>query len=145
MNSGTGFETVYLTADTVVLGERDGHLHALVARRSQDPYKGYWVLPGGHVDAGEDTEDAARRELAERTGLHVGWLRFVNAYAKHGRDPRGRHVTFAYATLLGHTPTRVAAGAAAAEWVLVNELMADSTRVGFDHKQIIHDALRVAL
>lgn len=45
----------------------------LLQLRDQDARAepGQWGLPGGHVEEGEDPESAARRELAEETGLTV--------------------------------------------------------------------------
>lgn len=33
-----------------------------------------WVQPGGHIEAGENPEDAAIREIYEETGLHAELL-----------------------------------------------------------------------
>lgn len=30
-----------------------------------------WVLPGGHIDAGESLEQGVVRELSEETGIHL--------------------------------------------------------------------------
>ena len=44
--------------------------------RWRDPLGGaeIWEPPGGGLEEGEDWEAAARRELAEETGLHAGSL-----------------------------------------------------------------------
>jgi len=47
----------------------DGRL--LLVQRGRDPGKGLWAVPGGKVEFGEPMREAARREVAEETGLDV--------------------------------------------------------------------------
>src|SRR3954451_17838633 len=47
----------------------DGRL--LLVQRANDPARGLWSLPGGHVEPGEDDAAALVREMAEETGLAV--------------------------------------------------------------------------
>ena len=54
----------HVTASAFVVSSRGVILHR--HRRL-----GIWVQPGGHVDPGEDPEDAAVRETMEETGLAV--------------------------------------------------------------------------
>jgi len=46
----------------------------LLVRRGKPPAMGSWSLPGGAQELGETAEHAARRELAEETGLEAGPL-----------------------------------------------------------------------
>lgn len=41
----------------------------LLAQRGKPPYRGVWSLPGGLVETGEHLAEAARREVAEETGI----------------------------------------------------------------------------
>ena len=40
-----------------------------------------WGLPGGLMELGESTEDVARREVMEETGLTVKDLQLINVYS----------------------------------------------------------------
>ena len=41
----------------------------LLVKRSVEPKKGFWCLPGGFIELGETPEKSALRELKEETGL----------------------------------------------------------------------------
>lgn len=54
-------ETVRYTADVVCIRGNE----VLLIERVGAPYQGWHALPGGHVDAGENSRDAGARELLE--------------------------------------------------------------------------------
>ena len=71
---------------TAVLVVQDGKI--LLVQRRQPPFAGQWTLPAGFVDAGEDPAQAAVRECAEETGLHVCVTTLLDVVS--GREhPRG--------------------------------------------------------
>ncbi|NUT91250.1 MAG: NUDIX hydrolase [Saccharothrix sp.] len=142
-------EMARLTADVVMFARHEDRMHLLLIQRAYDPFAGRWALPGGHVDPGEDTFHAAVRELREETGMTwsegddpTGVGHLVGVYAAPGRDPRGRYVTFAYATVLGGLVRAVAADdASAVRWVPLAEIAANPDLLAFDHGRIVGDAL----
>lgn len=50
---------------------RDDAGRLLLVLRGQEPGRGRWSLPGGRVEPGETTGEAAVREVREETGLQV--------------------------------------------------------------------------
>jgi ADP-ribose pyrophosphatase YjhB (NUDIX family) len=88
----------------------DGHLELLLIRRGGEPFKGSWALPGGFVDEGESVEQAARRELAEETGIEGLPLEQLYTFSNPARDPRGWVVSCAHLALIFEKTTRPQAG-----------------------------------
>jgi 8-oxo-dGTP diphosphatase len=136
-----------LAADLVILTVRAGRLQVLLIRRGIPPYQDRQALPGGFVRPDEDLEAAARRELAEETGLAAERIHLeqVATYGAPDRDPRGRVVSVAYLALVPDLPAPVAGSdAAAASWVEVTEVLADPERLAFDHHRILVDGVERA-
>jgi 8-oxo-dGTP diphosphatase len=127
-----------LTVDVVVLTEAPVP-SLLLVQREHPPFAGEWALPGGFVEEGERVVDAARRELAEETGLEVGSLRLLGVYDTPGRDPRGWTVSVVHlATVQAEEPVSGADDARDARWFHVDTL----PKLAFDHPVIVSDALK---
>src|SRR5579863_6917809 len=89
-----------LTVDCVVFGFDESELKVLLIQRALDPFKGKWALPGGFVRVDETLDAAARRELAEETGLENVFLEQLYTFGTVDRDPRERVVSVAYYALV---------------------------------------------
>jgi 8-oxo-dGTP diphosphatase len=136
-----------VTVDLVVFTIRADVLCALSVRRGISPYRGLWALPGGFVHENEGLPDAARRELAEETGLDElpVHLEQLATYGAPRRDPRMRVVSVAYLAFAAELPEPVAGtDAAEAAWRSVAELLSGQRRLAFDHEQILADGLERA-
>ncbi|MEU1312628.1 NUDIX domain-containing protein [Streptomyces cinnamoneus] len=129
------------TADVVTV-DQDGRV--LLIQRRWEPFTGYWALPGGHLDPGEDSRVAAARELGEETGVQVDAADLVpiGTYNAPGRDPRGKYSTDAY---LARVPAGTVAvaddDAVNVRWVELGAL--EDIDLAFDHADILRAAGRM--
>ena len=102
-----------------------------------------WAIPGGFKLTHETLDEAARRELAEETGVDAAsLLRQFGAYGDPGRDPRMNVVTVGYLAVLRDVGA-IAAGTDATHAALlpVDDVLDGRLEVAFDHLRIVRDAV----
>ena len=129
----------HAAVDCIIFGFEDDELSLLLLKRNFEPAKGQWSLMGGFVEEDESLDDAARRVVAELTGLGDLYMRQVHTYGEVDRDPGERVLSTAYYALVDikkydHELVR----AHNAFWVKLNEI----PHLIFDHDRMVKDALR---
>ncbi len=126
----------------VIFGLRPrGESHELVVllvRRVAAPFAGLWALPGGWVHTGEGLEEAARRHLLTKTGLHATYLEQLYTFGGPDRDPREHRIAVAYYALVPGDPAGLSIGEREARWFSVEAL---PKRLAFDNNEILRYAL----
>jgi len=137
------FPAFAVTVDVVILTMSEGLLHILLVRRGEEPFEGMWAIPGGFKRPTETLDEAAKRELAEETGVDAAsLLTQFGAYGDPERDPRLNVVTVAYLAVLRDVGSVVAGtDAADAALVPVSDVLSAKIDLAFDHLRILRDAV----
>lgn len=132
-----------VTVDIVCLTVREGRFEVLLVERGGAPFEGKLALPGGFVHVDEDLDQAARRELREETNVEAPrFLEQLGSYGDPDRDPRGRVVSVAYLAVAPHLGEATGGSdAAAADWHEVHPLLRGRSKLAFDHRRILRDAV----
>ena len=92
--------TFYVGIDCIIFGFNEGELNLLLLKRNFQPAMGEWSLMGGFVQQGESVDDAAKRVLAELTGLENVYMEQVGSFGEVERDPGERVISIAYYALI---------------------------------------------
>lgn len=130
-----------ITVDCVVFGlDQTSEVRVLLIKRGFEPFKGSWALPGGFMLENEDLDQAARRELAEETGVKDIFIEQLYTFGALDRDPRGQVISVAYFALINleEHPTTAATDAQEAKWFKLSEL----PELAFDHAHIVDVATK---
>ncbi|MBF8289501.1 MAG: Nudix hydrolase protein [Chloroflexi bacterium] len=137
------FPAFAVTVDVVILTMVNATLKVLLVRRGEAPFQGMWAIPGGFKRPNETLDGAAKRELAEETGVDAAsLLTQFGAYGDPGRDPRMNVVTVGYLAVLRDVGA-IVAGTDAADAALfpVSDVLNETLELAFDHQRIVRDAI----
>lgn len=75
-------------------------LSILLVKRGEHPFKGCWALPGGFLRQNETIEECAMREIREETNVTPSALMLIGVFSDPDRDPRGRIISNAFASVI---------------------------------------------
>ena len=127
----------YVSVDCIIFGFDKGSLKLLLLKRNFEPAKGSWSLMGGFVQDGESVDDAAKRVLAELTGLENVYMEQVGTFGEVDRDPGERVISVAYYALINiNEYDRNLVQQHNAHWAEINEI----PPLVFDHPQMVKQA-----
>jgi ADP-ribose pyrophosphatase YjhB (NUDIX family) len=90
-------------------------------KRGNEPAKGKWSIPGGHVELGEIVEEAVVRETKEKTGLEVENYSLIDEVNNVDLDEKGKikyhYVIVEYFVHVKNGIDQAASDAAESIWV----------------------------
>ncbi len=113
-----------------------GSLRVLLIRRSAEPFKDAWSLPGGLLNPAESLQEAAARKLDDETGLTDVFLEQLYTFS----DLDGRNsVAVAYFALVDMRQTHLASRR---EWLPDWFPVGDLPSLAFQNNDVVDYALR---
>jgi len=128
-----------VAVDLVVFTVDAGELRVALIRMKRAPFAGRWALPGGRIGDAETVEDAAVRELREKTSLSDVYLEQLYTFSRPDRDPQGRCVSVAHMALVPPTASlRTTDKYDGIGWFAVGK----PPPLAFDHKEILAYAVK---
>lgn len=120
-----------------------------LVRRTREPFKGRWCLPGGWVDPAESLATSAGRTLVETTGVRPSYLEQLYTFGAPDRSPGDRVVSVVYWALVRPEQigerTDPAFDAENVAWFVADSLGSpgdgDRLHLAFDHDAVVAYAL----
>ena len=117
----------------IAIIEKEGKF--LVIMRLHEPFKGFWALPGGHIDPGETPEQAVIKEVKEETNLDFKPEFFMEVEESFPEYDWHALVKVFKGSFSGEEKILDETEIEELKWVSKEEI--DSLMIGFNHKKLL--------
>lgn len=119
-----------------------GIVKVLLVKRTNEPFNGYWALPGGAMYNNETLEDGARRELKEKTGLENIKLELGNIFDDVNRSNLQRMIGISFLGVIntkGIELQKETMKTSNADFFAIDKV----PRLAYDHNLVIDKSLAI--
>lgn len=131
--------TVSLEALAPIFTIEDGAFKILLIKKKTEPYKGYWILPGGVVSKDKTIEESIKDNVLEQVGIDK--LNFEQSYVFSDieRVPNKRVVAVSLISIVDEFKIKAHKVETNCEtcWFTIDKL----PKIGYDHGRVIEVAI----
>lgn len=117
----------------------DGVLKILLIKKKDDPYKGYWVLPGGIVDDDKTIEESIEDKILNQIGIKGLNFEQDSVFSSINRVPNQRIVAVSLISIADEF--RIKSNRTITDfefsWFSIDKL----PKIGYDHSRVIESAI----
>ncbi|MFA6860529.1 MAG: NUDIX domain-containing protein [Clostridia bacterium] len=119
----------------------EGEVKVLLIKRTNEPFKGSWILVGGAIYNNEDILTGMNREIYEKTKLQNLKLVQSGVFSDPQRAPQMRMIAIGFTTVVNYEKTKfssITPKTEDAKWFKINEVPV----LGYDHNKILEESIK---
>ena len=117
----------------LIFAADEGKLKIYLEKKKEDPYKGYWILPGSILNRQTTLEENAKVIYKNMTNLDEGIIFQSKVFSNLNRDLNERVIAMSFVAITDKNLTDMKQKSDDKAWFQIDEL----PKLGFDHEQII--------
>ena len=131
--------SILIEALATIFTIEDGELKLLLIRNKKDPYKGYWILPGGIVSKDKTIDETIKDKVLEQTGLEGLHFEQSSVFSDVERVPKKRIIAVSLMSIVDEFKVKTNNIATNYEfsWFTIDKL----PKIGYDHSRVVDVAL----
>lgn len=131
------YKNIGIHALTTIFTIDKGVFKVLLIKRKNNPFKDLWSLVGGAMYNDERVEDAAKREIKEKTNLEGIELKRIQIFDEIDRSPLQRMICFSYVGTIDIEKANIlkeTSKTSDARWFTIEEIPQE---LAYDHRKIL--------